>query len=135
MAHIQHGFTFPDGADGLEFCGRWVLETLWFNRCIKGFAKPMGNIGNTVRNCGFHECEYGYWAQDVYVGEIMQGSNDDFHKCEFHSSVYAAIYINSDTSVAGQTSFNDCIIENNLGMGVFVRNYLLCITPLVFENC
>jgi len=129
------GITFADTGAGDEFNGRWVFDGVWFKDCDKAMVKPTGNIGNTFRNCGFHQGNYGYYAKDVDAPLIMQGSNDDFYKCEWHSQATAAVYVDSDTAVTGQTTFNDCIFENTLGMTVFIKNFKTAYNPLTFNNC
>jgi hypothetical protein len=134
----SEGITFLDSAAPPDqINGRWVIEKVMFNRCTKGFAKTMGNIGNTFNNCNFHQCVSGYWAKDVDEGleMIMQGSNDDFNKCHFQSNTNTGVYINSDSWISGQTSFNDCVFENELGMAVFIKAFKTSWTPLVFQNC
>jgi hypothetical protein len=132
------GIAFADTAAGDEFNGRWIFDNIWFKDCDHALAKTTGNIGNTIRNCGFHQNNYGYWAKDVDAALIMQGSNDDFYKCEFHSSYFAAVYINSDTALSGQTTFNDCIFEDQQGTGgmtIFVKAYKTSYVPLTFNQC
>lgn len=110
-----------DGAD-LSSVG-WLLENLTLRSigggtCIKS---EFGTIGNKFNNIATYGSDFGYWLQDNRFSVQHTGANT-WNQNHMQRSEKAAVYISDNQGGRGHWSFNECIIENNHGFGIFCKS-------------
>ncbi len=133
-AQASHGITFDDDDAGDELAGRWVLDSVFIEKCDHGIHKPKGNLGNQFRNVSVHDCNFGYFAVDSESPSIMTPGQDLFVGGEYSAHDLCAFYLSSDTEVSGATVLDSVIIEDNDAFGIYIDGYNLSYTMPEFRN-
>jgi hypothetical protein len=136
-----NGFSMKDIASTSNTsAGRWHLEDVRIQYCVKGIEKKYGNISNRYNGLSVAYCDFGYWAKgatssDPDFSATMHSGADVFNQGHLAVCDLAAIYIDDTAGNIGQHVFNQVIMEGNPGFGVFVKNYGGANVPLVIDGC
>jgi hypothetical protein len=135
-----NGIVISGGGDAGENAGRWTLHNLYFRHFDKAIVKPAGNIGQKFDYVSIQRCNYGYHftgnpgATQSGTGTIMQPGCDYILGGEISHCFRAGFYLDGEKTPNGQTVFQSTIFEENIGFGVFARNYEVAYTPLTFND-
>lgn len=130
------GITFDGNATTPEFNNTARIEGVSFISCNRAIWKEFGNIGNSIKDCQFRSCNFGYKAQNAAHPAFMHAGFDKLNNCIFFGCSLAGVYINDTQEGGGGTSFRDCWFEGNPGFGVFIRYaFPSQVGGLVFDNC
>ena len=115
----QTGITF-DPAN--QLAGRWSLNNLYLYRNDIALHRPKGQIGVSTFRCTFRQGNVGYWSEDDQVG-IMHAGADVHYGDHLERFDKAAVYITDTTDGAGQSTWDNSIIEGNGGYGFLVNGF------------
>lgn len=130
------GVRFNDKTPGLEeFGGRWSFRYCKFTNAKRGAFHEKGNIGNRYRDCSFKNNDFGLYLMSPSGGEVMHTGATYMEGGEVSGSALAGIYVNDSQEGTGQHTFNNVIIEDNPGFGVFMDlNGKVPYSGVVFDN-
>jgi hypothetical protein len=134
------GFAMEDISGALNTrAGRWVLDKVRIDNCVRGIVKPYGNISNAYKHISLRNCEFGYWARgrtlvDPNFDTSMHAGCDIFEQGRYSGVSKAVFYIDDTAGNGGQHIWNECIIEGNVGFGIFVKNHLAQNLPIAINN-
>ena len=127
-----------DGAD-LSSVG-WLLENLTLRSlgggtCVKS---EFGTIGNRFNSMNLVGAGYHYWLQNNQFSTQHTGANT-WNQGHHQRAERASVYINDNQQGRGSWVFNELIIENNQGFGIFciadLNNNIINHGALVINNC
>lgn len=125
------------GQDGAveQYANMWHLDACFFDRCNIGIYKPEGSFGNTYTNCGGNANNYHYVAIGYTSSPISHVGNDTFVNGEYNDAKKAGFVLDGKQVVGtGQTVFQNTIIEDNPGFGIYIKDYNNAYNPIVLEN-
>jgi hypothetical protein len=116
-------FDDEDVADGADLAsGAWVLENLSLEAfdgiCVKA---EFGSIGNVYNNVAYHNSLYGHWAQNNQFS-IQHTGAQTWNDCHWQRVNEAAVYLNDSQDGRGAWTFNQSIMEQNYGFGIFAKS-------------
>lgn len=122
------GFSYGDPAaytTGQENIGRVIFNACSFKDFDKGILKNYGNIGNVYNQCYFQSNNYGSYAIDAKlstggVSGDMQPDTDTWNGGEFHYNKIAAVCVLASALTIGQLVFNQTIVQQNPGFGIYM---------------
>jgi hypothetical protein len=130
-------FDDEDVADGADLSsGSWLLENLSLRAnngiCVKS---EFGSIGSIYNRLAYHTAEYGHWAQNNQFSVQHTGAQT-WNQCHWQRVNKAGVYLKDDQDGRGQWTFNQCIMEQNYGFGIFAKssNSLAGTTPLTLNQ-
>lgn len=99
--------------------GAWVLENLSLRAengsCVRSLR---GSIGNVYNNIAYHTCEFGHEATNNQISVQHTGASI-WNQCHWQRANKAAVYLNDIQDGRGQWVFNDGVMEQNYGFGIF----------------
>lgn len=125
---IQHDLTVPGG----EFAGRWNLKNIALKRCNKAIQQSKGQIGGRYEDITIRTSDFGFWIQDERQGGLMHSGNKMWEQVHIDQTSLAGIYIKDITDGSGQHVFNNVILEQNDGYGIFINGLGGPFTPVSF---
>lgn len=117
------GFSY-DPTD--QYSGRHNLSDAYIQHIDKAIHKPSGNIGNTFRNIGINNCNWGYHASS---DTEMHCGADTLYNFHMNSIGTYAVYLNATIGASstigggiGGWWLKDSIIEGSEGGGIYLKN-------------
>jgi hypothetical protein len=116
-------FDDEDVLDGSDLSsGSYVLENLSLRAnngiCVKS---EFGSIGNIFNHLAYHTSDYGHWAQNNQFSLQHTGANT-WNQCHWQRIDLAAVYLNDTAAGRGGWTFNQNIMEQNYGFGIFAKS-------------
>jgi hypothetical protein len=114
--------------------GRWKIDQVLFNNCIRGVHKPYGNIGNHYIDCTWRRNDYGVYAIG-YPGSppgtgAMHFGCDKYSGCEFDFNITAVHYEDINPG-GGQIIFDGTAIHQSEAWGILIK----CTADAQFTQC
>ena len=108
-----------------QYSGRHNLSDTYIHHINKAISKPSGNIGNTFRNIGINNCNWGYHASS---DTEMHCGGDTLYNFHMNSIGTYAVYLNATIGASstgggiGGWWLKDSIIEGSEGGGIYLKN-------------